>query len=158
MVSVQFLLVTSPSILFWASRALPTNLTCKETIVEKWLSLGQTRQLAAHIHLFLRSLIYSATALICLSASDISPEGSALLSHKSICVASTSSRRFPDCWLKCCSPSSLLNLAPCVLLVVAAAPVSVSHGSQCQGLGIRTYFGIYFTWALASFQLDKLCT
>lgn len=87
MVSFQFLPVASPSTLFWASRALSASLICKETIVEKWLSLRQTRQLAVHVHLLLRSLIYSATALICLSASDISPEGSALssLSQNHLC-------------------------------------------------------------------------
>lgn len=78
--------------------------------------------------------------------------------HKSICVASTSSIRFPDCWLKRHSPSSLLNLAPCMLMVVVSAPVNISHGSWCLGLGLRTFFAIYFIWVLASFQLDKLCT
>lgn len=85
--NAQFLLVASPSTRFWAPCDLSANLICKVTIVEKWLSLRQTRQLAVHVRLFLRSLIYSATALICLSASDIFPEGSALssLSEEHLC-------------------------------------------------------------------------
>jgi len=87
MVSVQVLLVASPRPLFRAPRALLANLICEGTIVEKWHSLRQTRQLAVHVSSFLRPLIQSATDLICLSASDISPEGSApsSLSQKHLC-------------------------------------------------------------------------
>lgn len=75
--------------------------------------------------------------------------------HKSICIASASSIRFPDWWVKCHSPSNPLNLAPCILLLVATAPVD---GSWSQGLGLWSFFASYFIWVLASFQLDKLCT
>lgn len=81
-----------------------------------------------------------------------------LLFYKSICVASTSSVRLADCWLKRHSPSSLLSLVPRVLLVVAAAPLNVSHWSWCRDLHLRTFSAVCFIWVLASFQLDKLCT
>lgn len=157
MVSAQFLLVASLTTLFWAPRALLANLKCKKMIVKRMTFIQANRQLAVHVHLFLRSLIYSATALICLSASDISPEisGHCLLFHKSICVASTSSIRFPDCWLKCYSPSSLLNLAACRLLAVVTAPVKTSE-SSCQSLDFQTFFAVYFVWVFASFQLKNL--
>lgn len=97
---------------------------CSEHHVLCWLIryarklLLQPRQLAVHVRLFLRSLIYSSTALICLSASDISPEGSALSSllQKHLC-----------CLYLLCKICRLLAEMPFsfqswVLVVVAAAP------------------------------------
>lgn len=158
MVSFQFLPLATLSTLFWASRALSANLICKETIVEKWLSLRQTRQLAVHVHLLLRSLIYSATALICLSASDISPEGSALssLSQNHLCclyLLHKISRVLAE------TPYSFQPSKPGTLCAAGGGGCPCEYISWVLGgLGLRIFFAIYFIWVVASFQLDKLCT
>lgn len=153
MFSVQFVLVTSTRTLFWAPRVFSFNLIFKETTVEKWLSLMQTRQHAQHVHLFFEifdlfshSFDLSQPQIFLLRAQHY------LLFHESICVASTSSIRFLYCWLKHHSPSSLPDLAPCILLVVVASPwmYLMSPNARAMAFGSFLLFILCRCWRLFS--------
>lgn len=144
--------------LFWAPCALLANLKCKKMIVNR-MTFIQANQEACYARTFIFQIfdLFRHSFDLSLSLRYVSCRH-CLLFYKSICVVSTSSVRFSGCWLKCHSPSSLLNRHPAGCWGWGLPLWGYLKSPGARALTSRPFSAVYFLWVFASFQLNKLCT